>query len=141
MMYPFLTLDSRTEIVHSEMRPDGTVKVYMERSDEKDCFHHAHCTPNLPLFSGKRALIAYCIYLRKSRVDAEAEARGEGGETLACHKKALLELAKKLRLSVLEVPTKIGGFWVSTTYRITQLDGQGVILPPLPVQKNWGTWK
>ena len=31
MMYPFLTLDDNTEIVHSEMRPDGTVKVYLER--------------------------------------------------------------------------------------------------------------
>lgn len=43
MMYPFLTLDDGTEIVHSEMRPDGTVKVYMEKPDEKDCFHHAVC--------------------------------------------------------------------------------------------------
>lgn len=43
MMYPFLTLDDGTEIVHSEMRPDGTVKVYMEKPDEKDCFHHAAC--------------------------------------------------------------------------------------------------
>ena len=25
-MYPFLTLDDNTEIVHSEMRSDGTVK-------------------------------------------------------------------------------------------------------------------
>ena len=42
-MYPFLTLDDNTEIVHSEMREDGTVKVYLERPDEKDCFHHAAC--------------------------------------------------------------------------------------------------
>lgn len=42
-MYPFLTLDDATEIVHSEMRPDGTVKVYIEKPDEKDCFHHATC--------------------------------------------------------------------------------------------------
>ena len=41
MMYPFLTLDDDTEITHSEMRPDGTVKVYIEKPDEKDCFHHA----------------------------------------------------------------------------------------------------
>ena len=26
MMYPFLTLDDSTEIVHSEMQPDSTVK-------------------------------------------------------------------------------------------------------------------
>lgn len=43
MMYPFLTLDDQTEIVHSEMKPDGRVKVYMEKPDAKDCFHHATC--------------------------------------------------------------------------------------------------
>lgn len=43
MMYPFLTLDDGTEIVHSEMRPDGSVKVYLEKPDAKDCFHHATC--------------------------------------------------------------------------------------------------
>ena len=42
-MYPFLTLDDGTEIVHSEMRPDGSVKVYLEKPDAKDCFHHATC--------------------------------------------------------------------------------------------------
>lgn len=31
MMYPFLQLEDGTEIVHSEMKHDGTVKVYMER--------------------------------------------------------------------------------------------------------------
>lgn len=43
MMYPFLTLDDATEIVHSEMRSDNTVKVYVEKPDEKDCFHYATC--------------------------------------------------------------------------------------------------
>ena len=43
MMYPFLTLDDKTEIVHSQMLPDGRVKVYIEKTDEKDCFHHATC--------------------------------------------------------------------------------------------------
>ena len=43
MMYPFLTLDDSTEIVHSEMWPDGQVKVYMERPDAEACFHHATC--------------------------------------------------------------------------------------------------
>ena len=43
MMYPFLTLNDETEIVHSEMKPDGTVNVYIEKPDEKDCFHHATC--------------------------------------------------------------------------------------------------
>ncbi|MGN0242858.1 MAG: hypothetical protein ACI4CT_02220 [Lachnospiraceae bacterium] len=41
MMYPFLTLDDGTEIVHSEIREDNSVKVYLERPDEKDGFHHA----------------------------------------------------------------------------------------------------
>lgn len=43
MMYPFITLNDETEIVHSEMRPDDTVKVYLERPDEKDGFHFATC--------------------------------------------------------------------------------------------------
>ena len=43
MMYPFLTLDDGTEIVHSEMYEDGRVKVYMEKPDASDCFHHATC--------------------------------------------------------------------------------------------------
>ncbi len=43
MMYPFLTLDDGTEIVHSETKSDGRVKVYIERPDTKDCFHHATC--------------------------------------------------------------------------------------------------
>lgn len=43
MMYPFMTLDDNTEIVHSEMSEDGKVKVYVEKPDEKDCFHNATC--------------------------------------------------------------------------------------------------
>lgn len=43
MMYPFMTLDDDTEIVHSEMKEDGRVKVYLERPDAKDGFHHATC--------------------------------------------------------------------------------------------------
>lgn len=43
----------------------------------------------------------YAMYLRKSRADAEAEARGEG-ETLAKHEKILSELAGKLSLSVVK---------------------------------------
>lgn len=43
MMYPFMTLDDETEIVHSEMLPDGNVKVYIEKPDAEDCFHHMTC--------------------------------------------------------------------------------------------------
>ncbi len=43
MMYPFLTLDDGTEIVHSDMQTDSRVKVYMERPDPETCFCHATC--------------------------------------------------------------------------------------------------
>ncbi len=41
----------------------------------------------------------YCIYLRKSRKDTEAELRGEG-ETLARHKNLLLEFARKQNIEI-----------------------------------------
>lgn len=40
MMYPFMTLEDGTEIVHSEMKDNGEVKVYIETPDEEDGFHH-----------------------------------------------------------------------------------------------------
>lgn len=43
MMYPFMTLQDGTEIVHSEILPDGRVKVYAEKPDEKDGFHDVTC--------------------------------------------------------------------------------------------------
>lgn len=43
MMYPFMTLNDDTEITHSEMKPNGKVKVYIETPNEKDCFHNATC--------------------------------------------------------------------------------------------------
>lgn len=43
MIYPFLTLDDGTEIVHSEMLRNGKVKVYVEKPDAKDGFHNATC--------------------------------------------------------------------------------------------------
>lgn len=42
------------------------------------------------------------MYLRKSRADIEAEARGEG-ETLAKHKKYLLEISKRMNLSISKI--------------------------------------
>lgn len=50
--------------------------------------------------------MAYCLYLRKSRKDTEAEARGDG-ETLARHKSALLHLAKKLNLNISNIYEEI----------------------------------
>ena len=32
MMYPFMTLNDNTEITHSEMKPDGKVKVYIRNA-------------------------------------------------------------------------------------------------------------
>jgi len=43
MMYPLMTLNDETEIVHSHMMDDGTVKVYIEKPDEKYGFRHATC--------------------------------------------------------------------------------------------------
>ena len=48
----------------------------------------------------------HCIYLRKSRADAEAEARGEG-ETLARHEKILLDVAKKQQLNIGQIYKEI----------------------------------
>ena len=42
MMYPFLQLNDGTEIVHSEMFADGTVKIYVERPVESG-FNSAYC--------------------------------------------------------------------------------------------------
>lgn len=42
MMYPYMTLNDDTEITHSEMKPDGRVKVYIETPVENG-FHNATC--------------------------------------------------------------------------------------------------
>lgn len=44
----------------------------------------------------------YCLYLRKSRSDIEAEEHGEG-ETLARHEKLLLEVAKRWNYNVTQI--------------------------------------
>ena len=51
MMYPFMTLDDETEIVYSDRKEDGTVKIYLETPDEKDGFHNMTC--DLPSFELK----------------------------------------------------------------------------------------
>lgn len=48
----------------------------------------------------------YCLYVRKSRADAEAEARGEG-ETLSRHITALLDLAKKRHFDITQIYREI----------------------------------
>lgn len=71
----------------------------------------------------------YLIYLRKSRADEEAEMRGEG-ETLARHEKALLELAKRLRLNVTEIYREVvSGETIAARPKMQQLlseVGQGL---------------
>lgn len=42
-MYPFMTLNDDTEITHSEMKPDGSVKVYIETPNEEGGFKNATC--------------------------------------------------------------------------------------------------
>lgn len=43
MLYPLMTLNDNTEIVHSEMKDDGRVKVCIETPDEKIGFKRATC--------------------------------------------------------------------------------------------------
>lgn len=50
----------------------------------------------------KETMKQYCLYLRKSRADIELETKGEL-ETLARHEKALLSLAKKMKLNVTQI--------------------------------------
>ncbi|MCO7121960.1 recombinase family protein [Ihubacter massiliensis] len=50
--------------------------------------------------------MAYCMYLRKSRADMEAEARGDG-ETLSRHENTLLELAGKLNINLTKIYKEI----------------------------------
>ena len=49
---------------------------------------------------------SYAIYLRKSRADIEAEAKGEG-ETLARHHAQLMELARRRDLNVTHIYKEI----------------------------------
>lgn len=51
MMYPFMTLNDETEIVYSDRKEDGMVKIYLETPDEKDGFHNMTCY--LPSFEIK----------------------------------------------------------------------------------------
>ena len=48
----------------------------------------------------------YCLYLRKSRANLEAESHGDG-ETLARHEKLLLELAKRGNYNVTQIYREI----------------------------------
>ena len=51
MIYKFMTTNDNAEIVHSELKRDDTVMVYVEKPDIKDGFHHLTCI--LPSYSTK----------------------------------------------------------------------------------------
>jgi DNA invertase Pin-like site-specific DNA recombinase len=65
-----------------------------------------------------------CLYLRKSRADAEAELRGEG-ETLARHEAALLALAGKMQLNVTAIYREVvSGETIAARPVVQQLLGE-----------------
>ena len=82
MMHPYMTLNDDTEITHSERKPDGRVKVYIETPDEKDGFHDATCW--LPDYSWENhgyseAEIAYFKQLIRDNAHLILEFSEEGG--------------------------------------------------------------
>lgn len=82
-MYPFMTLNDDTEITHSDMKSDGTVKVYIETPDIKDGFHNATCY--LPTYTWENingysdAEINYFTQLLQDNVHLIMEFSQEGG--------------------------------------------------------------
>jgi DNA invertase Pin-like site-specific DNA recombinase len=85
---------------------DGERRITKDRDtpQAKQVYHGL--SENSTFFERSVIFLSYCMYLRKSRADAEAEAHGEG-ETLARHEKALLELAKRQNLNVTEIYREI----------------------------------
>ncbi len=87
MMYPYMTLNDDTEITHSEMKPDGKVKVYIETPDEKGGFRHAVCW--LPdhrwedIYSYSESEIEYFKKLIRNNAHLIIEFSQEGGITNA----------------------------------------------------------
>lgn len=63
----------------------------------------------------------YCMYLRKSRADMEAEKHGEG-ETLLRHEKTLLDLAKRKKINITKVYREVvSGETISARPEMQQL--------------------
>lgn len=114
-MYPFLTLVDDTEITHSEMKPDGKVKVYIETPDEKDGFHNATCW-----------LLDYRWEDINGYFDKEIE--------------ALKELVKNNAHLIMEFLAK-GGFKTPQGFKIGNYivyfwSNEGELLEPVNAQKN-----
>ncbi len=53
MMYPFMTLEDGTEVVHSDIKEDGRVEVYIEKPDENTVFVMLH--------AGSQIMIGGCL--------------------------------------------------------------------------------
>lgn len=65
--------------------------------------------------------MAYCAYLRKSRADAEAEAKG-AGETLARHEAELLHLAARLNINLTAIYKElVSGETIASRPKMQQL--------------------
>ena len=65
--------------------------------------------------------MAYCAYLRKSRADAEAEAKG-AGETLARHEAELIHLAARLNINLTAVYKEVvSGETIASRPKMQQL--------------------
>lgn len=62
----------------------------------------------------------YCIYLRKSRADEEAELRGEE-DTLARYERALLDLARRQKLNITAIYPRGSGETISARPVMQQL--------------------
>ena len=43
MMYPYITFNDKTEITHSQLYPNQTVRIYIEKPDKIDGFHYTEC--------------------------------------------------------------------------------------------------
>lgn len=82
-------------------------------------------------YANPKELEPACFYLRKSREDHDAEARGEG-ETLTKHKNALLKLAKEYGVSISNVYQEI-------------VSGESIIHRPVIIELlkavEHGNWK
>lgn len=72
MMYPFLTLNDGTEIVHSEKSVSGEVKVYIEKPDKDLCFRNVYCILPGYKFENNNGFSAEEIEYYKSIIESTA---------------------------------------------------------------------
>ncbi|MCQ2595785.1 MAG: hypothetical protein MJ196_11045 [Treponemataceae bacterium] len=82
MVYPFMSLNDGTQIVHSELKDDGSVKVYIERPkhlgfDTATCWLPSYCWEDISGFSQDE--ISYLKEFIESVSHVIIELAGEGG--------------------------------------------------------------